>query len=106
MRQAIGHGLVVLALILVVSAYGERERRLEHAPAAPGTSRHRLNTYERSLLCGGFAIGAAGLICAAPWGDRWPRRRRKLLKCRYCGYDLTGVYPYRCPECGKLPPSS
>ena len=52
-------------------------------------------------FAGNVLIWSCALF-AVVWFVRYParRRRKRIGKCRKCGYDLRGIESLRCPECG------
>lgn len=102
MRRATGELLLVLAILLLgaslvwlgIDAW-IANANYEYAMEEPSSR-------------GAWLVVAAGAAATASIPlRRGPRRvpvtRPPARRCRRCGYDLAGVHPYRCPECGKLP---
>lgn len=78
---------------------------LEEAPPEPAA---------RPALCPGCGQPMGGDICVhcgydhragpagAPAPTRPPDAAAPALRCRHCGYDMTGLRTFKCPECGRI----
>jgi hypothetical protein len=61
------------------------------------------------LSANDWQIAAASAILPLVLGTfRWRsrRQRRRMIDCKYCGYDLTGNTSGTCPECGTPIPQT
>ena len=60
------------------------------------------------LLGAGLAISAWLAVCVLIWRETAAERAERVrqaagdaLFCPKCGYNMTGLYEARCPECGS-----